>query len=46
MNKQQITALGNPCEFAEQCADQKYRTVSQTGRYYVSVVLTVNVRQE
>ena len=46
MTNQQSVALSNPCEHAMQCPNQRYRTVTTKGKYYVSVVLTVNVGEE
>ncbi len=46
MTDQQIIAIENPCEQAEQCANQRYRKVEQQGRYHVSMTLTVNVGEE
>lgn len=46
MKDQQIIAIENPCELAEQCANQRYRELYQKQRYLVSVLLTVNVGEE
>jgi len=46
MNDQQTIAVAKPCEPAMQCSDQRYRSVARKGRYYVSVILTVNVGEE
>lgn len=46
MNQQQAIALAYPCELPQQCADQRYRAVHRRGRYYVSVIVTVNVGEE
>lgn len=46
MTDQQIIAINNPCEKAEQCANQRYRTIQKKGRYHVSLMLTVNVGEE
>ena len=46
MTPQQVIAITHPCELAEQCANQRYRSVTKKGKYYVSVMLTVNVGEE
>ena len=46
MTTQQAVAIGTPCEFAEQCADQKYRRIQRSGPYIISVIVTVNVGEE
>lgn len=46
MTKQQITALSDPCELAQQCANQKYRTMKRQGKTILSGLLTVNVGEE
>ena len=46
MTDQQTIAIENPCELAEQCANQRYRTMTQSGRHIISVLLTVNVGDE
>lgn len=46
MTDKQIIAINNPCEKAEQCANQRYREVLRQGRYHVSLMLTVNVGEE
>lgn len=46
MTDQQIIAIENPCELAQQCANQRYRSIIDRGRYLVSVMLTVNVGEE
>ena len=46
MTNQQIIAIGNPCELAEQCVDQRYREVHRHGRYLASIIVTVNVGEE
>ncbi len=46
MTNNQIIAINNPCELAEQCANQRYRQVHRKGFYLISVMLTVNVGEE
>jgi len=46
MNRQQRTAITNPCEFAEQCSNPIYRCLYSKGPYQVSVILTLNVGEE
>ena len=46
MTDQQTIAILNPCEFAEQCCNQRYREIRRTGRYLASIMLTVNVGEE
>ena len=46
MKDQQIIAINNPCEFAEQCYNQRYRSIEKVGKYHVSALLTVNVGEE
>lgn len=46
MTDQQIVAIENPCEFPEQCADQRYCRGERRGRYIFSIIVTVNVGEE
>lgn len=46
MTSQQLAAINNPCELAEQCANQRYRTFTINGTLAVSCMLTVNVGEE
>ena len=46
MTQQQTIAISSPCVSAEQCANQKYRTLTLKGRHCVSVMLTLNVGDE
>lgn len=46
MTDQQIIAINNPCEKAEQCSHRRYRELLRNGRYHISLVLTVNVGEE
>lgn len=46
MTPQQLTAISNECEFAEQCADQKYRRIIRKGASMLSIILTLNVGEE
>lgn len=46
MTFQQIVAIQNPCEVAEKCANPRYLSSEQRGRYIFSKILTVNVGEE
>lgn len=46
MTDQQTIAINNPCEFAKQCANQRYRTLFRKGQHMISVLVTVNIGEE
>ena len=46
MIRQQRIALRQPCEVAEQCYHDRYRSVFRKGKYLISVILTLNVGEE
>lgn len=46
MNKQQKTAIENPCELAEQCSNARYRSVATQAGLTISTLLTVNAGKE
>jgi hypothetical protein len=46
MTEQQQTAIENPCEFAEQCANRRYAAAFDMGDLRISVLLTLNVGEE
>lgn len=47
MTKQQIMALENPCEFAEQCMDRRFFSIKPMDCVSsISTILTVNIGEE
>lgn len=46
VSDQQTIAILNPCEFAEQCNNQRYAKAYRVGKFLCTALLTVNVGEE